>query len=328
VAHHPEEAPPGLAANLSRIFGGHWRDDLLLVSYRGTVNPELILPAVILCDLRPGFRGLLLAALLSALMGGLSSQINSTSALFVRDIYQNFLRKKAKNRELIMAAYLSSIGIVVAGFVMGLHADSINELWGWLIMSLIAGTTGPTVLRLYWWRTNAWGMASGLLLGGAAAFAQRTFWPTMTEWWQFGLMTTLSFAATIAGSLLTKPIPAEVVKYFYETTRPFGFWKPFFNRLPERDRTAWRREHRNDIITVAVAMVWQVCLLLLPMEFLTHNARAFFSTLPIFVAGCVGLYFFWWRNLPSRDERIPDFVASPPVHSAEELKAVENRLVV
>jgi len=46
--------------------------------------------------------------------------------------------------------------------------------------------------------------------------------------------------------------------------------------------------------------------------------------LPVFLASCVGLYFFWWKNLPSPDERIPDFVSHPPVHTMEELKAAEQ----
>ena len=324
LAHHPEQAPPGLVERLSVTLGANWQHSLPMVSHGGTVDPELILPAVILYRLTPGFRGLLLAALLSALMGGLSSQINSTSALFVRDIYQNFIRKKADNRELIMAAYLSSIAVVVVGFVMGLHASSINDLWIWFIMSMTAGTMGPTMLRLYWWRTNAWGMACGLAAGGAGAFLQRLLWPALSEWWQFGLMTFISLAATIVGSLLTQPIPTEVVRYFYQTTRPFGFWKPFVNEQSPETRSIWRREHRNDIIAVAIGLVWQVWLALIPMELLTHNLHAFFLTLPVFLAACVGLYFFWWKNLPSADERIPDFTGRAPVHSLDELKAVEK----
>ena len=137
-----------------------------MVSSRGTVNPEVILPAVLLHQIPPGLRGLLIVALLSALMGALTGQVNTASALFVRDIYQNFLRPKAKNRELISMAYLSSAFIIVASFLMGVGANSINDIWAWFIMSLTAGALGPGLLRLYWWRTNAWGMVAGLWRAG------------------------------------------------------------------------------------------------------------------------------------------------------------------
>ena len=324
IAHHPETAPPGLADKLAKILGANWKTDMLLIGHQGTIDPELIVPAVILAVLKSGWRGYLLAGLLSALMGALTSQVNSASALFVRDIYQNFLRKKAKNRELIMAAYASSIGIVVISFVMGLTASNMNDLWAWYVMSLGAGAIGPSIVRFYWWRTNAWGMAAGLLLGGVGAIVQRLVFPHMSEPLQFMLMTGISLVGTIIGSLVTQPIPREVVKNFHLTTRPFGFWKPFWEELPLETRIAWAREHRNDIIASVIALVWQVCLFLTPMQLLVHNWHAFFMLLPVFLASCVGLYFFWWKNLPSPDERIPDFVSHPPVHTMEELKAAEQ----
>jgi Na+/proline symporter len=323
LAHHPEDGPPGLADRLTTILGPNWRQSLVLVSHQGTVDPELILPAVILSELTPGLRGFILAALLSALMGALTSHVNASSALFVRDIYQNILRPKAKNRELLTAAYLSSLAIIAAGFFLGLKASNINDIWVWYVMSLIAGTIGTNLLRFYWWRVNAWGMACGFLAGGGGALLQRFLYPSMPEFWQFLVMTVLSFAGTIIASLLTEPLPDDVTRRFYLTTRPFGFWKPFRDALPANVRAAWRREHRNDLIATAVALVWQVSLFMLPMQFLTHNWPAFFCIAPVLAVSSVGLYFFWWKNLPPPDEHVPDFAGRPPVHSMEELKAAE-----
>ena len=183
-------------------------------------------------------------------------------------------------------------------------------------MGLTAGSLGPGLLRLYWWRANAWGMAAGLFAGGLAAILQRLLVPGMSEWGQFTMMTLISFGASIAGSLLTAETSRDVVKYFYRTTRPFGFWGPYWKALPESDKVSWGREHRNDMITTGIALVWQVSLFLLPMQFLTRNWQGFFGTLPIFLLGCAGLYFFWWKNLPSADEKIADFVSRPPAPHA------------
>jgi hypothetical protein len=260
---------------------------------------------------------LLVVCLLAALMGALTGLVNGASALFVRDIYQSFLHPRAKNRELIGMAYLSSILIVATSFVLGLAAPSINDLWGWLVMSLTAGGLGPGLLRLYWWRTNAWGMACGIVSGGVASLVQRGLAPHMTEWLQFSVMTLVSLLATLCGSLLTKPTPAAVTRHFYRTTRPFGWWKPFREELPHETREAWAREHRADILTVISVLIWQVCLFLLPMQFLTHNWTGFFDTLPIFLTGSVALYFFWWRNLPSPDEVVADFATVAPFEQAQ-----------
>jgi SSS family solute:Na+ symporter len=306
LAHHPEDGSPALVQGLTTALGTNWQSRLLLVSPRGTVNPELILPAVLLNDFHSGVRGLLIVSLLSALMGVLSSNVNAASALFVRDIYQNFLRPRAKNWELILGAYVSSILIVIASFLLGMAAPSINDLWSWLVMGLSAGGLGPGLLRLYWWRTNAWGMAAGIFLGGLAALLQRCFDPQMAEWMQFTLMTTISFGATIIGSLLTGPTSPEIVRHFYKTTRPFGAWGPYWRELPAATRLVWGREHKFDLLSVASALVWQICLFLVPMQILTHNWMGVACTLPVFLCGCVALYFFWWRHLPSPNEPMDD----------------------
>jgi Na+/proline symporter len=316
LVHFPQAAPPALMQHIFQVLGPDWRPALLLIGPTGNVNPELILPAVLLHTMTSGFRGLLIVCLLAALMGALTGLVNSASALFVRDIYQSFLRPRAKNRELILLAYISSVLIIAASFGLGLAAPSINDLWSWLIMSLTAGGLGPGLLRLYWWRTNAWGMASGLFLGGVAALMQRWFDPAMGEQVQFTLMTSISVIATVAGSLLTGRTPHAVVRHFYQTTRPFGWWKPFWGELPRETKTAWGLEHRRDILTVGCTLIWQVCLFLLPMQFLTHNWEGFFDTLPVFFLGCVALYFFWWRNLPPADEVVADFVSVPPLEQA------------
>jgi hypothetical protein len=56
---------------------------------------------------------------------------------------------------------------------------------------------------------------------------------------------------------------------------------------------------------------------------LTHNIGGLLVTTPIFTVCCIGLYFFWWRNLPAPDEKIADFASRPPVHSPGELRELE-----
>ncbi|MCE0498375.1 MAG: hypothetical protein LV481_10570 [Methylacidiphilales bacterium] len=326
IVYHPDTAPAGLVDRLAAILGPDWKTSLPMVSSRGTVNPEVVLPAVLLHQIPSGLRGFLIVALLSALMGALTGQVNSASALFVRDIYQNFLRPKARNRELIMMAYCSSAFIILASFLMGVGASSINDIWAWFIMSLTAGSLGPGMLRLYWWRTNAWGMVAGLLAGGVAAVLQRVFIPGMVEWIQFVTMTGISVAFTIVGSLATKETPRDIVHYFYHTTRPFGFWGPLWKELSVEQKTSWGREHGNDIRTVVIALIWQICLFLIPMQILTHNKEGLMTTVPIFLLGCGGLYWFWYRNLPAADEKIADFASRPPVQSIEEQRELETQL--
>ncbi|MDR2463654.1 MAG: hypothetical protein LBD30_07745 [Verrucomicrobiales bacterium] len=291
----PETLPAGLAAGLEKTLGANWKDTLPLVSFSGAVNPERILPAVLLQSLPTGLRGLLTVAMVAALMSCFAGTVNPAGALAVRDIYQNFIRPKAGNKELIIASYIATPTIVGAGFFMGLHAKNINDLWSWIIMSLGAGALAPALLRLYWWRCNAWGMMGGLVIGAIGAVVQRICFHDMVEWQQFLLMTFLSFLGTIVGSLLTAPTPLPVLRNFYKTTRPFGLWKPLRLELSETERAANYSEHRNDILTVPFALMWQVTLFLIPMQLVIKSYGDLVYTLPILLIGSVGMYWFWWR---------------------------------
>ena len=293
-----EELLPGLEASLKANLGEGWRSRVAIIGWNGEVNPEMILPAVIRDVLPTGLRGLLIVALLAALMSTFTSITNMTSGLMVRDLYQHLFRPQGTDRELIISSYLSSVLVVVCGVVIGVFARNINDLWAWIVMSLTAGSIGPSVLRLYWWRMNGWGIAGGLAAGTVGSIIQRAAAPEMNEWVQFGVMTGLSFAGSIVLSLATRPTPGPVLENFYRLTRPFGWWKPMRNLLSPEEQSATDSENFWDILSVPIAMTAQVSLFLLPMQLLVKNFTAFFWTLPIFLVCSTALYFTWYRRLP------------------------------
>jgi solute:Na+ symporter, SSS family len=298
IVDHPETFRPEVVAELTATLGSNWQQKLPLVGANGTVNPEQILAGVIANSIPPGLRGFLLVAMLAAMMSNLSGSVNQASSLIICDIYKNFLRPSAGTRELITAAYVSTLLLVVGGFWMGSRAGSINELWGWIIMGLGGGSLAPWILRLYWWRCNSWGVVWGTILGGLGAVGQRFLYPEMIEWQQFLLMAGLSFVGTVMMSLATAPTPLATLRIFYRQTRPFGFWGPLKSELPAEEAASWRHEHRNDILSVPFLMLAQVTLFLLPMQLVVHAYSSFFLTLPLFLVSLGGVYHFWWRNLP------------------------------
>jgi Na+/proline symporter len=307
IANHPEQDDPTLVTRLHGALGDDWREKLPLVGFYGNINPEQILPAVILVRMPVGVRGLLIVAMLGAMMSSLTGSVNQATALFVNDLYKGRLRPAAGHRELMYASFLATIGLVVAGFWMGVSAGSINELWGWIIMGLGGGALGPHVLRLYWWRCTAWGAVGGTLLGGTGALLQRALYPGMVEWKQFLLMASLSFGGTIFLSLATAPTDKGKLRRFYRNTRPFGFWAPFWQEISPAEKASWSAEHRNDILAIPFLLIAQVTLFLLPMQLVIHAYRSFGFTLPIFLSALLGVYFFWWKKLPpASDPAAPD----------------------
>jgi Na+/proline symporter len=311
IANHPQEQPAALITGLQTILGTQWQERLSLIGRNGTINPERILPAVLLNQLPVGLKGLILVAMLAALMSTFTSTVNMAAALFVKDVYQNLFRKDAANRELILVSWITSVLIVVVGFMMGILTDSINAIWGWIIMSLTAGGLAPSVLRLYWWRCNAWGCFWGMLLGLVGSVGQLTLeklhlMPPMLEWQQFIIMTGLSFGGTILGSLWTAPPSMELLRRFYRITRPFGLWKPVKAGFSPAEQRELCKEHRNDILAVPFVMLAQITIFLLSMQLVIHAYDSLTWTLPLFLLGAGGMYWYWWRNLPPAAEATQD----------------------
>lgn len=240
--------------------------------------------------------------MLAALMSTFDAFVNMGSAFFVRDVYQRWLRPKAKDRECVRISYVTVLILVAIAVWMGLAAENINHIWGWIVMGLGSGAAAPGVLRLLWWRLNGWGVASSLAAGTGAAVLQRAFIPGLSEWWQFALMTSISFASAIGVSLLTKPTDPATLLHFYRRTRPFGVWGPVKARLHDDERASIQRENRTDIIAVPFVMLTQVTLFLMSMQLVIHSYGAFWTTLPLFLIGLVGAWWFWWRPLRWLDQ--------------------------
>ena len=306
IMNAPEKYPPELIQGLKSLFQSNWQSKLHLLSFEGTVNPERILPAVILFNIPLGIRGLLLVALIAACMSSFDTHVNRTSAYFIRDIYQRHLRPRAANRELIFASYLFILVLVVISYLLAYTVKSINEIWGWIVMGLGCGLIIPAMFKFYWWRFNGGGFAIGTIVGILGAFIQRLLWPGLVEWQQFTILSIISLAATIIGTFLTQPTDVNVVDHYYATTRPFGVWGPYKRKLKPEIRKTMSREHRNDLIALPFTLGWQISLFLLPMQFIIHSYEAFKITLIIFLVCLSGMYWFWYRNLPQKDRAFSD----------------------
>ncbi len=306
IMNRPGNYSPELIEGLKSVFQSNWQSKLHLLSFYGTVNPERILPAVILFDIPMGMRGLLLVALIAACMSSFDTHVNKTSAFFIRDIYQRYLRPKAINRELIFITYLFILVLVVTSYLMAYTVKSINEIWGWIVMGLQCGLIIPAMFKFYWWRFNGGGFAVGTIAGLLGAFIQRFFFPELVEWQQFTILSTISIIATIAGTYLTKPTDENVIRHYYATTRPFGFWGPFKRKLKPEILTVLSRQHRNDLIALPFTLGWQISLFLLPMQLIIRAYSSAKITAIIFIICLCGMYWFWYRHLPPKGKAFSD----------------------
>jgi len=305
IINTPAQYPERFIAQLQNLLGENWQAKMSLLSYEGTINAERILPAVVLYNIPPGLRGMILVALIAASMSTFDSIVNWTIGFFTRDIYQAYLRKKASNAELIYISWGFGLVLVAISFLFGYTAKSINDIWDWFIMALGGGLLVPFVLRFYWWRFNGGGYAVGTIVGVTGAIMQRIFWPVMNPILQFFVMVMIGLIGSVIGTYLTRPTDRKVLEHFYKTTRPFGLWKPLESILSKNVYKSMKKEHFYDILSTPFALLWQITLFLLPMQLIVRTYKAFFFTLVIFIISLLGLYLFWYTKLPETNSE-PD----------------------
>jgi len=216
----------------------------------------------------------------------------------VNDLYRKYFRPKAETKELIRASWATVALLVVGGVIFAQNAESIEDIWGWLMMGLGGAFLVPNLLRLYWWRFNGMGTAVGSLVGMTAAIVQRIIWPEMNEFMQLGYSLGAGMVGGVIATFCDKPTDPEVLKTFYMKTRPFGIWGHLKRQLSEEDQKKVTKEHITDLAAIPFALTWQVTMFLAPMLFVVHNWKGFTGTMVLFLLSGGGLYWFWYRHQP------------------------------
>lgn len=271
---------------------------LLAFSGIGDVSdPEQVMPLVFKEYLPPGVRGIVIAGLLAAFMSTFSSTVNSGASYIVRDFWQPFFRPNATQESLVKSGYIATLGIVAVGLLIGFQADSIHQIWNWMMMALGAGVVIPNVLRWYWWRLNGWGYAAGTL-GGVLFSLIVLFVPDLPFYIVFPAITAASLAASVMVSLKGKPVDDHTLANFYKTVNPFGHWKPVKMKIPPSDLPPGRcfETAGRSILNVVLGMVAILGLYLAPMYFVGHFFLHASVCLGAALAAVGVLYKTWYKT--------------------------------
>ncbi|WP_108809051.1 sodium:solute symporter family protein [Aquimarina spinulae] len=265
------------------------------------VDFETILPVAIHRFVPIGFKGLLLAGLLAAFMGTFAAFINAAPAYIVNDIYKKYINPKASDKTYIKYSYLSSVLIVLVGVIGGFFASSINELTIWLTSALYGGYAAANVLKWIWWRFNSYGYFGGMLAGLIAATIVPGIFPDTTAIYLFPGILLISFIGCFLGVILGKRDDIEVLKNFYRTTKPWGWWKPVIDAIQKEDpdflpnKNFWR-----DMFNCGIGIIWQMTFVLVPMYLIIKEYYSLAFAIVLMIITSVILKRTWYDKLKTK----------------------------
>ncbi|HLP06767.1 MAG TPA: hypothetical protein VK178_01275, partial [Opitutaceae bacterium] len=282
---------------------------------QSTETPDLekILPMVLSTQIPVGVLGFLLAGLAAAFMSNFAATLNAAPAYVVNDIYKRFINPNAGGRREVMLSRVVSLLFLVVGIAVGLLTDRITDVMMWLVGSLYSGFVVANVLKWYWWRFNGygyfWGMVSGIvgamIVPELAMLALRhsaslrgIFGEHFNMIYTFPLLFVVSLAGCVLGTLWTKPEDDAVLKKFYRTVNPWGWWGPIRAKVVAEDPAFLpNRNAARDLTNVAVGIVWQLCLVTLPIYIVLRRWDWVAGIAVALVATSTFMKFNWYDKL-------------------------------
>lgn len=277
-----------------------------IIGEGGQIDAEVVMPRILDKYLGPGLLGFVLAGLLAAFMSTFAATVNAGASYLVRDLWQPLVRPHADEKHLIRASYVATVAIVLAGTLIGFYANSIRQVWDWIMMALGAAFVIPNVLRWFWWRYNGAGYAAGTLAGLAGALPLLILSLVGIEppmYITFPALCGVSLIASIVGTYLSRPTDESVLVNFFRSVRPFGWWRPI------RDRSGLTPEQLHDpsesaalaMLNLLVASIAIFAAYVAPMYLVGHwHIHALVWGLAALVATVV-LKFTWYDHLPTGD---------------------------
>ncbi|MCD4785675.1 MAG: sodium:solute symporter [Candidatus Eremiobacteraeota bacterium] len=132
------------------------------------IKPNAMYATMVNNLLPVGVKGLVVAALLAALMSSLSSVFNSSSTLAVMDFYKEY-RPNASEKELVRAGQVATCFLVVVGFLWLPFIGKMSEQLFVYLQSVQAYISPPIavvfLVGLLWKRVNGKGALAALISG-------------------------------------------------------------------------------------------------------------------------------------------------------------------
>lgn len=181
-------------------------------------DPEKVFMALVQEALfHPVIAGVLLAAILAAIMSTADSQLLVCSSVLAEDIYKPLFHAKASSATLVRVGRFGVVGVACIAWYLALNPDS-------SVLGLVAyawagfGTAfGPAViLSLFWPRMNRFGCLAGILVGGTTVVIWKQLSGGLFDLYEIVPGFLLSAIAIVVVSRLTQE-PAEAIKKaFYQ----------------------------------------------------------------------------------------------------------------
>jgi sodium/proline symporter len=181
-------------------------------------DPETVFIVMGQILFHPFIAGIMLAAILAAVMSTISSQLIVTSSALVEDIYKAILNKTADDKHYVFVGRLAVLLVaIIAAFLAWNPDSSILDLVGFAWAGFGASFGPIILLSLFWRKLTNYGALAGMIVGAIVVFVwDKTLGDTLYEIVP-GFLACLIVAVVV--SFITFKPNSEIELEFNETER-------------------------------------------------------------------------------------------------------------
>jgi sodium/proline symporter len=134
-------------------------------------DPEEVLPRLAMVVLPPWLAGLVVSAIMAAIMSTASGFLLSVTSSLSEDVYHRLVRPGAGQRELVIVARLITVGLGLGALLLAVTTDPLDKestvyklvLYGW--GGLAGCFSAPVTMALLYRRMTRAGCVAGMAVG-------------------------------------------------------------------------------------------------------------------------------------------------------------------
>jgi sodium/proline symporter len=178
-------------------------------------DPETIFMLLVNALFHPVIAGVLLAAILAAIMSTADSQLLVSSSALAEDFYRKLLRPQASQAEIVLVGRLAVVLLAIVALLLAFDPNStVLGLVGYAWAGFGAAFGPVLLLSLYWRRMNRAGALAGVLVGGLTVVIWKQRSGGLFDLYEIVPGVLLATLAIVVASIVTAPPPAAVREGF------------------------------------------------------------------------------------------------------------------
>ncbi|GHC19792.1 sodium/proline symporter PutP [Aidingimonas halophila] len=189
----------------------------LVYMSRDLGDGETVFMVMVNAIFHPAVAGILLAAILAAVMSTADSQLLVSSSALTDDFYKAMFRKDASQSELVWVGRLAVVGIAIIAYLLAMNPDStvlglVSYAWAGF-----GAAFGPAlVMSLFWRRMNQWGALAGIIVGGVTVVLWAELTGGIFDLYEIVPGVVLAYIAIVIVSLVTAEPSQDITDEFDE----------------------------------------------------------------------------------------------------------------